>query len=204
MAIFRSLFTRTVLWWGFCEVNPQWGFLSVCGILHVTHTHHFSVSDTIPFHFLETELGDKFLPWLSLQCELNLLGTTSCAQIHYGDWLVKWSTCFQSGADIRNINQWLNFFFSLVSIKSWPFHPADACHIPLSSPQTFDLLTGCTVNPMSRHFHSLLLFKWKQLPMKIKLGKIYCKEENNLNAAIISKWKHTSALFTTRHSEYFS
>lgn len=33
--------------------------------------------------------------------------------------------------------------------KILPVHSAEACHIPLSSPQTFDLLTGCTVNPMS-------------------------------------------------------
>lgn len=87
------------------------------------------------------------------------------------------------------------FLFTCLQ-KILPVHPADACHITLSSPPTFDLLTSCTVNPMSWHFYSLLLFNWKQLPMKIKLGKIYCKEENNLNAAIISKWKHTSALFT--------
>lgn len=40
------------------------------------------------------------------------------------------------------------FLFSCL-YKILPVHPADACHIPLSSPQTFDLLTGCTVNPMS-------------------------------------------------------
>lgn len=66
------------------------------------------------------------------------------------------------------------------------------------SSQTFDLLSGCTVNPMSWHSYSLLLFNWKRLPMKIKQGKIYCKGKNNFNAAIISKRKHTPPLFTPR------
>lgn len=134
-----------------------------------------------PHGFLISPSLSVLVGWLCVpptshpHCDSKLVMLSFLAGIEQ----LNWTTCFPNSVAIGGIHQGWDLVSLLTCLReTLAVYPSDACHIPLCSAQTLDLLTGGTVKPMSWHPYSFPLFNWKQRPVKRKLGRIHCKAEN--------------------------